>query len=375
VTPIRDAETVQSVFERAGYARIEPPILQPADIFLDLSGEEIRHRLFVTNDNEGREWALRPEFTIPVARAYLESGDHGQPKAYSYSGRVFRVRQNEPNEFIQAGIESFGRTDKEATDAEILFRAQEALEAAGETRIDIRLGDMGLFNALLAGLGLQPVWQRRLKRAFAKGRLDAETLTAMADVSPERMNHAGLLNALQGQDPKAARAFVEDVLHIAGISTVGGRSAGEIAERFLAQASQASEGQLPDEARETLLRYAAIEGDPDTVSAQLRNLIDDAGLQDDQALEDALDAFDTRFGFMAARGVALSDVTFSARFGRNLDYYTGTVFEIRRAGDMASRPLVGGGRYDRLLQSIGAKNEIPAVGCAIFMDRMAGGEA
>jgi len=215
VTPNRNAETVLSVFERAGYARIEPPILQPADIFLDLSGEEIRHRLFVTSDNEGREWALRPEFTIPVALAYLASPQAGKAMNFSYSGPIFRVRQGETDQFVQSGIESFGRMDREATDAEILTRAYEAVVETGETKLDIKLGDMGLFSAFLSALGLQPVWQRRLKRAFAKGALDGAALASMADTVPETMKHAGLLNALEGQDPKAARAFVEDLLQIA----------------------------------------------------------------------------------------------------------------------------------------------------------------
>lgn len=366
MTPSRNAETVLSVFENAGYARVEPPLLQPADIFLDLSGEEIRHRLFVTSDSEGRELALRPEFTIPVARAYLASADAGQAKAFSYSGPVFRVRQGEADEFVQSGIESFGRADTEATDAEILARAYEAVLATGETALDIKLGDMGLFNALLAALGLQPVWQRRLKRAFAKGALDHATLAALAENGPEAMKHAGLLNALEGQDPRAARAFVEDLLQIAGISTVGGRSAGEIAERFLVQAANATEGSLPAEALLALERYALIAGDPDHASAELRALADDAQLD----LNAALDAFDTRAGFIAARGVELDQVMFSARFGRNLDYYTGAVFEFRRKNDGSGRPLVGGGRYDRLLETLGASGPVPAVGCAVFIDRL-----
>ena len=371
MTPSRNAETILSVFEGAGYARVEPPLLQPADIFLDLSGEEIRHRLFVTSDSEGRELALRPEFTIPVARAYLASAEAGLAKNFSYSGPVFRVRQGEADEFVQSGIESFGRTDTEATDAEILARAYEAVAAIGETALDIKLGDMGLFNALLAALGLQPIWQRRLKRAFAKGTLDAATLAALAENVPEAMKHAGLLNALEGQDPRAARAFVEDLLQIAGISTVGGRSAGEIAERFLVQASNAAEGALPNEALVALERYALIEGDPDSASVALRALADEAGLD----LDAALDAFDNRAGFLAARGVPLHHVAFSARFGRNLDYYTGAVFEFRRKGDAAGRPLVGGGRYDRLLQTLGASGPVPAVGCAVFIDRLQGGAA
>ena len=368
MTPSHNAETILSVFEGAGYARVEPPLLQPADIFLDLSGEEIRHRLFVTSDSEGRELALRPEFTIPVARAYLASAEAGLARNFSYSGPVFRVRQGEADEFVQSGIESFGRTDTEATDAEIIARAYEAVAAIGETALDIKLGDMGLFNALLAALGLQPIWQRRLKRVFAKGALDAATLAVLAENAPEAMKHAGLLNALEGQDPRAARAFVEDLLQIAGISTVGGRSAGEIAERFLVQASNAAEGALPHEARVALERYALIEGDPDSASMTLRALADDAGLD----LDIALDAFDNRAGFMAARGVPLTSVAFSARFGRNLDYYTGAVFEFRRKGDAAGRPLVGGGRYDRLLETLGAAGPVPAVGCAVFIDRLQG---
>lgn len=365
------AEIVLNLFQDAGYSRIEPGILQPADIFLDLSGEEIRHRLFVTSDSEGRELALRPEYTIPVARAYLASKEAGKAKSYSYCGPIFRVRQGEADEFIQAGIESFGRTDSEAADAEILTRAVEAVKAAGIKEIDIRLGDTGLFNAMLDALGLHPVWQRRLRRIFAKGALDKAALQALAAVELEQSDHAGLLNALSGQDPLAARGFVEDLLKIAGISSVGGRSPAEIAERFLAQATIAAEGKLPDEAVKALERYVGIEGDPDRAVAQLRKLAKDAKLD----LDRALDSFETRTGFIAARGVHIKNVAFSARFGRNLDYYTGGVFEIRRKGDGKGRPIVGGGRYDRLLQILGAKKSVPAVGCAIFIDRIEGGAA
>ena len=55
-----------ALFEREGYARIEPPVLQPADVFIDLSGEDIRRRMFVTQDAAGAELCLRPEYTIPV---------------------------------------------------------------------------------------------------------------------------------------------------------------------------------------------------------------------------------------------------------------------------------------------------------------------
>jgi ATP phosphoribosyltransferase regulatory subunit len=73
---------------------------------------------------------------------------------------------------------------------------------------------------------------------------------------------------------------------------------------------------------------------------------------------------------MEARGIDLSSLRFSAGFGRNLDYYTGFVFEIRNAKLPDAKPLVGGGRYDGLLRRLGASQEVPAVGCSIWLDRV-----
>ncbi|WP_460449172.1 ATP phosphoribosyltransferase regulatory subunit [Alsobacter sp. SYSU BS001988] len=374
-TPQDLADALAAQFAAAGYGRVEPPVLQPADVFLDLSGEDIRARMFVTTDAAGREWALRPEYTIPVARAYLASPGAAEPAALSYGGPVFRLRAGESGEFWQAGIESYGRPDIEAADAEVLALAHEAVLAMGLAQPEIRLGDVGLFTALLDGLALPPVRVRQLRRAYAQGQLAAALVADMS--GPETGaggEHAGLLRAVQGQDPRAARAFVEDVLNIAGISTVGGRSAAEIAERFLARAEADAEGGVSPEAVAVLRRFAAIAGDPDAASAQMRALAAEARLD----LSRVLDAFDARTGFIAARGVDVTTLAFSAAFGRNLDYYTGVVFEIRdgrrRAGGPGAdvKPVVGGGRYDGLIQTLGASHPIPAVGCSIWLDRLAG---
>ncbi len=85
----------------------------------------------------------------------------------------------------------------------------------------------------------------------------------------------------------------------------------------------------------------------------------------------ALDAFDARLGFIAARGVDVSALDFAAGFARNLDYYTGFVFEAQDPARADARPIIGGGRYDRLLKTLGAKEDIPAVGAAIWCDRLA----
>src|SRR5436190_13052868 len=114
------AEALVAAFERAGYDHARPAILQPAEPFLDLSGEDIRKRMFLTADPQGRELCLRPDLTIPVSRDYLASRAAGRAQGFCYLGPVFRHRDEGPSELVQAGIESFGRPDVAAADAEML---------------------------------------------------------------------------------------------------------------------------------------------------------------------------------------------------------------------------------------------------------------
>jgi ATP phosphoribosyltransferase regulatory subunit len=366
--PDAQAQALVASFERTGYGRVEPAILQPAEPFLDLSGEDIRKRMYLTVDPQGHELCLRPDLTIPVSRDYLASPRAGKPAGFCYLGPVFRHRENEPNEFLQAGIESFGRTDIAAADAEMLALGLEATGHYGLAAPEIRLGDVGLFSALVAALDLAPAWKRRLVKDFNhKSSLahDLDRLTiSTAHTRPE---YQGMLAALAGSDPGAAHALVTDLLSIAGISAVGGRSVGEIADRFLEQATLSVQTSLPRETRALIERFLAIAGEPDEAAAELRALAQDARI----ALDAALDLLESRTGFLAARGVDVGRIRFSTAFGRGLDYYTGFVFELHDARSRDLGQLVAGGRYDALLTRIGSPTPIPAVGFAAWIERLA----
>ncbi len=367
-SPPGRAESLVAAYERAGYRRVEPAILQPAEPFLDLSGEDIRRRMYLTTDAEGRELCLRPDLTIPVSCDYLASSVAGSPQGFCYLGPVFRNRTAAPPEFLQAGIESFGREDKAAADAEMLALGLEATAHYGVAAPDIRIGDVGLFAALVAALDLAPAWKRRLVKDFNRKTSLAQDLDALAlAAAQEKPEYQGVLAALAGSDPKAARALVTDLLSIAGITAVGGRSVNEIAERFLEQAALGGATGLPQETRALIEKFLAVSGDPDAAAAELRQLASDAGL----ALDAALDLFESRTGFLAARDVDVSRIRFSTAFGRGLDYYTGFVFELNDPADRANGPLVAGGRYDGLLTRLGAKQTIPAVGFAVWIERVA----
>ncbi|MEN3930214.1 ATP phosphoribosyltransferase regulatory subunit [Microvirga sp. W0021] len=351
-----------ALFEREGYTRVEPAVMQPADVFIELSGEDIRRRLFVTEGYDGEKLCLRPEYTIPVCRDHIAQ-HNGHPANYSYLGPVFRQRIGESGEFLQAGIESLGRKDITAADAEILALALDGLTMLGLEATEITFSDMGVLAAIIDALKVAPSAKRRILRAVVSG-TDISALSTPEAVGLDE--HAGLLNAIDGLDPKAARAMVEDLLSIAGIDSIGGRTPGDIAARFLSRAAAHSD--IPDEAIKVLEVYQGISGDPDQAALKLRNLAETFRLD----LSKAIDTFEERTGFMAARGINIGKCKFSAKFARNLDYYSGFIFEIFDLNRKEHKPVVGGGRYDGLVQHLGAKEAIPAVGCSFWLDRLPG---
>lgn len=361
------AEALVASYERAGYARVSPAVLQPAEPFLDLSGEDIRRRMYLVNDPSGAELCLRPDLTIPVARDYLASAAAGTAARFCYLGPVFRHRQDGTAEFLQAGIESFGRADKAAADAEILALGLEATAGYDLAEPEIRIGDAALFSELIGALDLAPAWKRRLIKDFNR---KADLARDLDRLVPARLNgkpeHEGVLAALTNSDPEAAHALVTDLLSIAGITAVGGRSVGEIADRFLEQAALGAGGTLPREKHELIERFLAIAGDPDEAAIALRALAADANI----ALGPALDLFESRTGFLAARGVDLKRIRFATAFGRGLDYYTGFMFELHDPAGGEGQ-LVAGGRYDGLLARLGHAEAIPAVGFAAWIERLA----
>jgi ATP phosphoribosyltransferase regulatory subunit len=365
--PDARAEALVASYARAGYRRTAPAILQPAEPFLDLSGEDIRKRMYQTTAPGGGEFCLRPDLTIPVSRDYLASPAAGTPAGYCYLGPVFRHRTDPGAEFLQAGIELFGRMDVAAADAEMLALGLEATAHYGLAQPNIQTGDVALFRALIAALDLAPAWKRRLIKDFNRKTNLAQDLDRLVlGGTSGRPEYQGVLAALAGSDPKGARALVTDLLSIAGIDAVGGRSVGEIADRFLEQAALGASASLPRDLRTLIERFLAVTGDPDAAAAELRALAAEASMK----LDAELDWFESRTGFLAALGVDVARIRFSTAFSRGFDYYTGFVFELTdpaRTGD----PLVAGGRYDGLLTRLGSPSPIAAVGFAVWIERLA----
>ncbi len=80
---------LEDLVEAQGATRVTPPLLLRAGPYFDLAGEEFGRRLLLTTANNGVEYCLRPDFTLPIVKAYLDDGV-GEPAAFSYLGPIFR---------------------------------------------------------------------------------------------------------------------------------------------------------------------------------------------------------------------------------------------------------------------------------------------
>ena len=349
------AASILGQFAARGYVHEEPSVLQPAEIFLDRSGEEIRRRTFTLTDPSGRDLALRPDLTIPICRDAVRSG-RKLPARICYNGLVFRHQPGEPHrptQFFQAGAELLGLEDPAAGDSEILTLAIEALRVAGLKDFSLRIGDLALFNALVDALALPRQWRARLKRHFWRAGY-VESLLYW-------LGHGDGAPKLPG-----TRAEIEALLDQKSDAPAAGRTRPEIVARTLDRAAEAATLRLDPAVADAIARLLDISGAAQGALGEIRALLKTAGI----SLDPQLAAMESRLALLKSLGVAPERIQFTAHFGRNMEYYTGFVFELWARDREGQVAVAGGGRYDTLLESLGAKQPVSAIGCAIRTERL-----
>jgi ATP phosphoribosyltransferase regulatory subunit len=370
-----DALTRQlvAVFAQAGYQRIAPAVIQPAELFLDVVGEDLRARTYVFVDPDGAELCLRPDLTVPTCRLHLERHPKADvPARYCYSGSAFRYQpanagRAHPREFRQAGVESFAAPDRERDDAAVLALIVEALREAGLRDVRLQFGDLGLFAALINALPMPERWRARLRHQLPRPEAFRAEMARLgsgpeADTGPRRE----LLDRLNPNDPAGAGSLVSAHLEKAGIELIGTRTAAEIALGLLAEAADRRARPLPAETAAVIESYVAVKGPVRAAADKVDKLARRHGID----LSAGLHAFAQRLDCIEQAGVSTATARFSAEFGRNLDYYTGFVFEALSPALGPTSPLAGGGRYDNLLAETGAPLSVPAVGASIHTERL-----
>lgn len=370
----RQAQVLISAFIGAGHEAVAPAMIQPAHYFLDVIGETLRARTYVFSDPDGNELCLRPDLTVPACLLHLERDATARtPAKYCYNGTAFRFQPQggdatHPREFRQAGIENFGDDAREGADAETVALILQALRAAGLQNWQLRIGDLGLFRALLASLDMPERWRQLLIHRFWRPDVFRSELKRLVEGTGQTLDaeRRGFVSSLNLDDTEAAQAQVGDYLDAQGIDVAGTRTLSEITESLTWIAADLKAPPLAADSAALIETYAGIKLGATDAPERLRAISDQAG----KPMQAAVETFAERLALLRAAGVPAGQAEFSANFGRNLEYYTGFVFEVVLPQLGAASPVAGGGRYDSLLKAVGAPRNVPAVGAAIHTERL-----
>ena len=336
------AAGLRAQFEAAGALPVETPILQPAETLLDLYGEDIRARAYVTSDALRGEQMLRPDFTVPVVQMHMAHG--AEPARYTYSGEVFRRQEDDPdraNEYVQVGYEVFDRADPAAADAEVFALISKAL-----ADLDLRAvtGDIGILMAAVRGLNTTEDRKTALMRHIWR---------------PKRFR--ALLDRFGGRTPvpptRIALLALDDPL--AGIAPqIGRRDLGDVIARIKALREDMAADPIAGHEMSALETLLSVHETAPFALQQLRDVAVDL-----PSILPALDRLEQRIAALNACGVDVDNLDFEASYGRtSMEYYDGFVFGFHAERRPDLPPIATGGRYDALTRQLGNGEEIPAVG-------------
>jgi histidyl-tRNA synthetase len=170
-------DTLRRVFETYGYQEIKTPIFEDLALFTMKSGEGIIEEIYHFQDKGGRDLALRPELTAPVARIYLNKLQKAvKPIKMYYFGSCFRYERPQAGrwrQFWQLGCELIGGKSPES-EAEIITLAAHCLEETGLNGYEIHLGNLGILRGILSQDQVSPDEQDQIMALIDKG--DVEEL-------------------------------------------------------------------------------------------------------------------------------------------------------------------------------------------------------
>jgi len=334
------SEKIIKIFKSNGFALSEPDEMLDSDYIIERSGEKFRSSMLTFENENGKIMCLRPDLTVASCISYLQKKT--KSKIY-YSGQAYRKSDSKNSDLInnQLGIEILGSKNQIQDDYKVISTILNSAKKIKSKKIQIKIGDVSLFKSLINSLDMPERWKLRLIRHFWRPKYFEELLKRLeknSDVDAETFD----------TDKKR---FYEMKKMDQG-EVVAGRSISEILNRFdkkIKDPRAFNEGKKIVKIIRSFLKINC------KLSQLERKLLDFT--KKNRLKKNIFNKYKSIQNLKKLK----EDINFISNFGRDIEYYTGMVFEVFSG----QKEIARGGRYDGLLKSLGAKKNIPAVGAAI----------
>ena len=334
------SEVIIKIFKSNGFVLSEPEVLLESEYIIERSGEKFKSSMLTFKNEDGKVMCLRPDLTVASCINYLKKKTSS--KIY-YSGQAYRRSSKKGSDFIndQLGIEILGSKNQIQDDFKIISTILNSVKKIKSKYIQIKVGDVSLFKSLINALDMPERWKLRLIRHFWRPKYFEELL--------KRLEKSTDIDAIAFDTDK--KRFYE-MKKMKQDKIIAGRSVSEILKRFdkkIKDPRSFSDGKKIAKIIESFLK----------INCKLPKLDEKLSYfaKKNNLKKDIFKDFKSIQNLKKLK----QDVIFISNFGRDVEYYTGVVFEVFAS----NKEIARGGRYDDLLKSLGAKKNIPAVGAAI----------
>ena len=334
------SESIIKTFKSNSFVLSEPDVLLDSDFIIERSGENFRSSMLTFEREDGKMMCLRPDLTVASCISFLQK--KSSSKIY-YSGQAYRRSGNKGTNFIndQLGIEILGSKNRIQDDFKVISTILSSVKKIKKKKVQIKVGDISLFKSLINALDMPERWKLRLIRHFWRPIYFEELLI--------RLEKNTDIDAVTFDADK--KKFYE-MKNLDQDKVVAGRSISEILKRFdkkIKDPRSFADGKKIVKIIKSFLKINC------KLSELDENLLDFANKNNLKK-----NIFKDLKSIINLKKLN-QDINFIANFGRDVEYYTGIVFEVFSE----KKEIARGGRYDDLLKSLGAKKNIPAVGAAI----------
>ena len=339
------SEQIIKTFKSSGFVLSEPDVLLDSEYIIQRSGENFKKSMLTFENEDGKLMCLRPDLTVASCIKFLEK--KSKSKIY-YSGQAYRRTSNKGSDLIkdQLGIEILGSKNQLQDDFKVIKTILNSAEKIKSKKIKIKVGDIGLFKRLINSLDMPERWKLRLIKHFWRPKYFEELL--------DRLEKNSDIDSVTFDSDK--KRFYEMKTMDQG-KVIAGRSVAEILKRFnkkIKDPRSFNEGKQIVKIIRSFLK----------INCKLTKL--DEKLLDFSKNNNLKKNIFKEFQSIQNLKKLNQEIIFITNFGRNIEYYTGIVFEIFSG----KKEIARGGRYDDLLRSLGAKKNIPAVGAAINLNNI-----